>query len=486
MASKQNYTELLPTEVLCMVFDRLDGRNLKTASLCCKRWNNIIFHSDYIGRFYIHIGVLSNAASKTNPIQSLLQRAKELAHTERRYRKFGFLVMQFMEEVVTDLWKIIHPKHGDHIQMLELMFVAAPMDDLFALMIERIPSMPQLRFLFVMEGLLFRNLLLYPEYNQKNIPLIRSESLEELEMNCKYKYTVDMPRLKVFKGALSGLLPPDTGDAESLVLAKLRDLEVTVESWQPINQSVFRRMPNLVKIAWDIPVADDLFIAMCVRCQSLTEAWFSNDVLISRRSIFDQLSKLTQLRLLSFYSIDIKLHQDVFLDLSKLIHLEDLDLGYTHLMPISLLSLSKSIRKLGLHITARNEQDLMEIMAQNLTQLTELRLSCHPAPISSRALKALASLQQLEVLAFSHSQFTQSFFLGMDAPMPRVRTLGFHHCQLDTKQLLGLQDNFPNVKNPEFLECKITNESQADSDPNDTIHAFMTAFADRLQAAFRS
>ncbi|ETN58250.1 hypothetical protein AND_010167 [Anopheles darlingi] len=484
MASERNYTELLPNEVLCMVFDRLDEMSVKNASRTCKRWNNIIFHSEYVQRFQVNISAFSYAALKINVTKSLLPKAQELAHTDRRYRNFWFVIMEGMEQDAEPIWKILHPKHTSNMYALYLNYINASMMTLFLTVIDAIPSMTQLRSLGALDVITVRHKN-YQDIRQENIPLIRSRSIQELTMYCKYKYTIDMPELKVFKGALSGLILPDGGDGESLVLAKLQHLSVTVESWQSVGQSFFRRIPNVVKIEWDIPVTDGIFLAMCNALPSLIEARFSKELVLSRRHLLDELSRLTQLRRLSFYLINMQ--HDVFLDLSKLTLLEELDLGFTHLMPITLLSLSKTIKKFGVHITGDNKQSLMEIIARNLTQLTELRLACYPAPLSTSVLNALPSLEQLEVLVFSHGQFTQSFFLEMKAPMRRLHTLRFQHCQLESKQLLGLQDKFPNLKNPEFVECKlISDESKGGSGQTQGIQEIMAAFADRLKAAFQS
>ncbi|XP_050092766.1 uncharacterized protein LOC126575843 [Anopheles aquasalis] len=481
MASEPNYTELLPNEVLCMVFDRLDVKNVKNCSLACKRWKDIIFYSDYVKRFDINISVFSNAASKTNPIESLLQKANQLAHTNRSYRNFSFLLVQGMEPL-QPIWKIIHPKHTSNMYSLYLNYIFVPIMDMLPMVIDAIPSMALLRTLGVLEEIsVRRNISQYKR--QENIPQIRSASLKELTMHCKYKYTIDTPELKVFKGALSGLLPPDGGDTEALVLAKLQHLEITVESWQSPDQSIVRRVPNLVKINWDIPVAENLFVAMCNSFPSLIEARFSKELFISRPNVLNHLSKLAQLRRLFFYIIDIE--QDVFVDLSELTHLEELDLGFTHVMPISLLSFSKTIKKLGLHLTASNGHSLMEIITRNLMQLTELGLACHSAPLSTSVLKTLPSLQQLEVLVFSHCHLKKSFFHQMNAPMHRLRSLRFRHCELETTQLLGLRDKFPNIKNPEFDECISSIESEGDRDQNDGIQEFLFALASQLQEAFR-
>ncbi|XP_050097210.1 uncharacterized protein LOC126578565 [Anopheles aquasalis] len=92
MASLPNYTDLLPNNVLCMVFDRLDIKNVKNASLVCKRWNDIIFRSAYIDRFGIYFGMfgISDASSMSFDVETMLRKAKYLAHTDRRYRNFNF------------------------------------------------------------------------------------------------------------------------------------------------------------------------------------------------------------------------------------------------------------------------------------------------------------------------------------------------------------------------------------------------------------
>ncbi|XP_035789015.1 putative F-box/FBD/LRR-repeat protein At1g16940 [Anopheles albimanus] len=459
MASQENYVDLLPNTVLCMVFDWLDLENVKNASLTCKRWNGIIFHSAYIDRFCINFTTidLQTSVPKGTEKKSLLSKAKELANTDRRYRNFNYVVMGEMENVIAPAWKAIELTQASNLQRLNLYFICSSLTKLLPLVINTIPSMPQLRSLTVSDQVTVRYRA-YEHLKQDNIPSIRSKSLQELTMYCKYRYTIDMPELQTFAGALSALLPPDGGDKEPLVLTKLQNLDVTVWSWQPTERSIFRRMPNLVKIRWDTPVHDDLFVAICKTCPHLIEVRFSKGLILSNRSVLKCLPKLAKLRILSFS--DIQIEEAVFMDLSKLSHLEELELGHTHLLPISLLSICKSIRKLGLHIHHCNETSLVEIIVRNLPQLTELHLACYSAPISSSVLRALPTLEHLEVLNFSHCQFTQSNFLEMNASMHRLRTLRFIHCKLETKQLRGLQDKFPNLKNTKFEECDIGDEPE--------------------------
>ncbi|XP_049544284.1 uncharacterized protein LOC125956445 [Anopheles darlingi] len=451
MASQQNYTDLLPNDVLCMVFDRLDFENVKNASLTCKKWNDIIFHSAYINRFYIEFSIFGTGGSA----KQLLWKAKQLAHTDRRYHNINILLFQ-MENAFPKIWEAIELSQVSNLRNLSIYFMQGQLTELLPLIINTIPSMPQLRSLVVQDDLNVRYSS-YKRIEQENIPSIRSKSLQELTMHCKYRYTIDMPELQTFAGALCALLPPDGANTEPLILTKMKNLEVKVWSWQPTDRSIFRRMPNLVKINWDIPVEADLFVAMCETCPSLIEARFFKELTPSSRSALNHLSKLTQLRRLSFSDI---LVEDVFMDLSKLSHLEELGLGNTHLLPISLLSLGKSIRKLGIHINPCNELSLIEIIVRNLTQLTELHLACYSAPISSSVLRALPTLEHLEVLGFSHCHFKKSNFLKMNAPMQRLRTLQFRRCEVETKQLLGLQDKFPNLKNTEFEECGIGDEPE--------------------------
>uniref|UniRef100_T1E8G8 Uncharacterized protein n=1 Tax=Anopheles aquasalis TaxID=42839 RepID=T1E8G8_ANOAQ len=367
--------------------------------------------------------------------------------------------MMEMEKVFPRAWKAIALNQASNLQRLDLCFFGGSVRGLLALVPDTIPSMPQLRSLIVSDRSTVR-MMTYEDIKQENIPSIRSKSLQELTMYCKYRYTIDTPELQTFAGALCALLPPDSSDKEQLELTKLKKLDVTVWSWKPADRSVFRRMPNLAEIHWDIPVEHDLFVAMCKTCPHLTDARFSKELVISNHSSFKHLSKLAQLRILRFS--DIQYEDDVFMDLSKLSHLEELRLGHTHLLPVSLLSFSKSIRKLGLHIYGGVELSLVEITVRNLPQLTELYLNGHTVPISSSALRALLGFEHLEVLEFSHFHFTQSKFLEMNAPMHKVRTLRFHCCKLETKQLFGLQDKFPKLQNTVYEECEIDDEPKDD------------------------
>lgn len=350
--------------------------------------------------------------------------------------------------VFLTIWKTIHPKITNNIRYLYIGFIGACMSDLLPLLIDSIPSLLQLETLIVAEELMMDCDGIYSKIHQSNIPTIRSESLKKLSMTCNYRYTVDLPQLEIFEGALSVLNLPD-GCSQSLILPNLKQLHVLVMNDDSINPTVFRRMPCLNFIRWDVPLDEALFIAICETCPSLTVLHLYKELIFTDLSLFDHLRKLAGLRRLSFPAIN----KQLFYDFSKFNHLEELNFGNNEILAVTLLSLPKSVRKLGLLVYPINERNLMEIIACSLTKLTELQLIFYGGSASQEMLKMLPSLKQLKVLWLGHCYFSRSFFLGMDVPLPQLRILRFLFCKLDTMHLLGLQEKFPNVKNPEFVQC---------------------------------
>ncbi|XP_050092393.1 uncharacterized protein LOC126575637 isoform X2 [Anopheles aquasalis] len=450
MAQKRNFINRLPDEVLSMVFDRLDFESLKNASLTCHRWNNAIFEGGCLERFLLVVDCRSPALSNRNPLKSLAPRIKLLTrHTTRRYRNLRITVVPGMENVFTTIWRVIHPKITSNIRWLYVGYIRAQMSDLLPLLIDSIPSLLHLQSLMVDEESAMGSGGFFSKIPQKQIPKIRSKSLQELGMRCSYRYTVDLPQLETFQGALSALNLPDDS-SQSLMLSNLKLLQILAKNDDSINPTVFRRMPNLHSIIWDVPVDEALLIAMCETYPSLTRLQFSPNIMFTDRSLFEHLLKLTELRQLTFPAINVS---QLVYDFSKFTHLKDLYLGNNEIPAVTFQSLPNSIRAIGLRLNPNNERNLMEMIPCKFAQLTELHMIFYDGPASQKILNILPSLKQLKRLSLTRCNFQRSFFLGMDTPLPQMRVLQFIYCTLPTERLLGLQEKFPNVKKPEFIHC---------------------------------
>ncbi|XP_035794631.1 uncharacterized protein LOC118467841 [Anopheles albimanus] len=466
MPKDHNYMEILPDEVLCMLFDRLDLDSVKAASRVCQRWKTIIFFSGYVDRFMLDINILNKATTRKQQeerqLKRLIQQVKQLvAQTQRHYRGLSLGIEPMLEYQFPALWKAIHPKITQHLRELELDFIESSMAKIFPLIVEALPTMQHLQSLNVVDyG--------YNRIYQKKIPTLRNQSAMHLSMDCNYKFTVDMPQLQTYDGALCALLPPDNSSEPAAAFEKLTDLTISVKGWKSADPSIFRRMPCLKQCDWNVPLDADLFSSMSETCPSLTSLWFSKTLYTSDLPYLKSVLKLTQLRDLMFHRIN----QDgdysggtlQGLDFSKLTQLESLDLGKTVVQTSTLLNLPKSVRKVALHIDHETERRLIDIITCNLQHLTELRLAYYRAQPSRLLLKSLSLFEQLEVLQFSRCHFTQSSFLRMDAPLPRLHTLRFKRCKLETKHLLGLQGKFPQLKACEFLKCFVMTECDDDNE----------------------
>uniref|UniRef100_A0A182FZ81 F-box domain-containing protein n=2 Tax=Anopheles albimanus TaxID=7167 RepID=A0A182FZ81_ANOAL len=87
--SGRNYINSLPEELLCMVFDRVCLYTVKTASLVCRKWNEILFSGTYANRFVF--GIIEKAWIPGDSIVRLIEGINVLARSKRDYRRVSFI-----------------------------------------------------------------------------------------------------------------------------------------------------------------------------------------------------------------------------------------------------------------------------------------------------------------------------------------------------------------------------------------------------------
>ncbi|XP_049545657.1 uncharacterized protein LOC125957191 isoform X2 [Anopheles darlingi] len=503
MASLDSETPIdsLPEEVLCMIFDRLNLRNVKTASLTCRRWHDIIFSSAYVNRFKLEIrfewSTIAEKCAEWSPRQ-MKKMIDTLKHTQRFHRNMSLRISHTLtDNDFQAFWECFHPRVTEHINSLQLDIMSCSSQLAILAILNGITLMPKLR------SLSFDNCS-SPYYN---LPILRNATINHLKMRDLCVFPFDMPELQSFEGPASALAQPnqplvynnlkhititellmfyrtiptrwahvhmpeiqsfqgplyalaqlDT-IAQPKVFAKLKRVTLTDCLMRFENKSSLHRLARVETLHLSIDAINDWFLpAVCEACPALQHLYFDYPWLDIYPATLRQLSKFVNLRHLVISSIETSYTLAVGFDygLSQLTQLELLDLGSHILQDPSLKHLPKSIRSLTVHITSANEASVIETITGTLTQLKKLRL-IYPgrqpfsAPaatliVDKQTLKLLHLLAQLEVLVFDNVKFTESAFLDMEAPMHQMRELLFVRCDLDRNHIRGCREMFPNLK----------------------------------------
>ncbi|XP_050091648.1 uncharacterized protein LOC126575140 [Anopheles aquasalis] len=416
----RNYIDVLPTEVLCKIFDRLDFEGLKTGSLVCQRWNDIISTSGYAERFVFEIDMYFKHDSQEESMKQMLAEVRKmLGKTKRCYQQLKWISDFWIDDQEIRLvWNAIHPKITVNLHSLELYGANTAMMTVFPEIAEQLPSMVQLRSL----------ILEFSGYNDylQNPTILRSNSVNHLKAITNTKFRVEMPKLENFEGSLSSIYPPNE-NLSSLTLTDLKNLIVgnfysdePNEMSKSAAYSLFQLWKNIETIKWDCGIEDEIFNLLCNMCTSLRE--------LTIRSIGTGRKNYRSM---------------IHFDLTKLTNLTKLEMGNTY---IDFVKLPKSIRKLKINLYHRQ---MIQTLIDSSKSLEELQV-VFSTSYEVSLLETLSVLQRLEVLVLYGGHFEESSFLHMNAPLERVRQLRFVRCKLSTKSFLGIQEKFPNLKEPQF------------------------------------
>ncbi|XP_049542337.1 uncharacterized protein LOC125955283 [Anopheles darlingi] len=502
----KNYIDSLPEELLCMVFDRLNLKNVKAASLTCHKWNDIIFFSGYANRFIfkinMHVSIPDSIGYHLHSMhrkQKLLeleelrkthaeQTIRAITQSPRSYRSVKCETNETMCPHNPSLLAAIHQKFGNCLNTLELSFDGATMTNMFPWIVETIPLMPQLGTL-KLEDHDRRTRL------QDTLPTLRSQTLKHLVMRTNFKFGIDVPQLQSFDGLLP-VLDRSIDSRQPLVITSLKHLTIREERYDIGSKttvtrgpSIIRLLPSIESMVWEDDILDDeIFLAICEACTMLTDLKFTCSVWLSKIGIFSNLLKLTNLRKFSIESLCTDDESPLHLDFSSLTKLEKLAIVESG---VDSLILPKSVKSLQLVVDKENKQRMRKTIINCSKQLIELGLvfvdwynSEQKIPIET--LRILPQLTNLETLEFTCGFFTKSTFLCLKSPMDRLRTLKLERDCVDTRRFLGLKEKFPNLKkvvmqtdnprlvqtstNPELYSAPATNinaRSQSDFSDSD-------------------
>ncbi|XP_035784134.1 uncharacterized protein LOC118462512 [Anopheles albimanus] len=190
-----NYVDLLPTEILCMIYDHLDLTNVKTASLVCQRWNNIIFYSEYAARFVLTIDESCSLYKR-----ALKGEVDVEAHSQRYYRNLHCTLGKLNGPRFALLWKSLcmELQLTSYLQSLELS--VNDIDSVLPVLPRISKALPKIATLI--------SLKLYTRDRCRQRPknkftILRSSSVKQFEMDFVYNIGIDMPQLQAFSGPLS-------------------------------------------------------------------------------------------------------------------------------------------------------------------------------------------------------------------------------------------------------------------------------------------
>uniref|UniRef100_A0A2M4BLL8 F-box domain-containing protein n=1 Tax=Anopheles marajoara TaxID=58244 RepID=A0A2M4BLL8_9DIPT len=442
----------LPDKVLCQIFNSLDLNSVKSASLTCRRWHNVVFFSEYVDRFRLRIDSPYRGLhfEREGWCKRKCQQRHSVAHSERCYRHLRVIIGEDMMEGFQSVWDSLVANVAANVLSLELSiregFVMSAVDAVIA----TISRMPKLRSLTLEDSADLR-------FDEEWFPpTVRSKSVQHLKMHTNYRILVDMPKLLSFDGPLCILYPPYKSP---LVLSKLQSVTLRQNDAPLLGPPIMTRLMHVEVMRLKYRVKDSLFICICDECSALRELYLDSGLFFAAPDNIKHLSKLVRLRRLTLMSIETKRNVPFGFDLSKLTQLIQLNLPFTVLGPAISFVLPKTLRVLSLRIDRTNEESIIRYITINCIKLMKLRLvygDLTRGQPSMDALKALQFLTNLEVLVFVKASLSGSFTLGSEHPMNRLRKLRFQNCRADWSQFGSLQQMCPNLKQLEFPGCNLT------------------------------
>ncbi|XP_050091262.1 uncharacterized protein LOC126574895 [Anopheles aquasalis] len=399
----RHHINCLPEELLGMVFDRLCLESVKTASLVCRKWNEILFSGTYANRFVFRVDGGNNFCP-----ERIVEAIHVLARSIRGYRRVFF-------------------KGGNQNDETEFQV----------------------------------------DWNSSAKPILPSNSVKHLHVTSEFRIWVDMPNLETFDGHLTALHQHDENvplpaltKLKHVTLRHYEDYSKSPELLTKIKEShptAIRRLSNVESIKWKTHVSSQMFVALCETCTQVKDMLFHRSLSVDTMADLENLSKLTQLRSLKFKDACIMVNDNSSydFDFSKQTNLVELDLYDTDM---DTLKFPETLRSLAVYITAENEQTLIQSIVSAGSELTALKLRYRGSDFRSQeptvTLKALPQLENLETLVFIWPHFKSTTFLCMDAPLYSVRKLHFEDCHLETEKFLGMNEKFPNLQEHKFLNME--------------------------------
>ncbi|XP_035785776.1 uncharacterized protein LOC118463365 [Anopheles albimanus] len=402
----------LPEEILHMIFDRLELEHVKTASLTCCRWHNIIFLGAYIKRFQFRIAPPIEAPQdfQVNAQLWMKQALHTVNHNQRGYRNVLLIVAQFLvpDNFWLQLWKALLAKLTQHIHWLQLYLPSHLDNRAISVLADGIRSMPKLRSL---------SLYKLPLRSCQQI-VLSSSTVEHLEVSDGYNIRVDMPVLQSFTGPLGALAQPFNNNNEPKVLTTLKHVSATEGPDDVSNLSIIQRLVHVETLRLLFPLEDDnLLMAICDTCSALKELCIVQQLNVTNPTTIRKLFKLVNLRKLIFKSIRMERSwpNSFDVDLSMMKLLEVLDLGSkVFWKPSSLIRFPQSIRCLTVPVTAESESGVIRSITCYLIQLQTLRLiysgSRYNTVDAQFAIQSHRHLKRLKVLEFVNAEFEKPGF----------------------------------------------------------------------------
>lgn len=203
-ADNESFSDVLPDDVLIMIFELLDFRSLKEAALVCKRWefwklgNSFIF-SDFrwnsvigttnsiINRFVLKLKNHSEA-----DIKQLIKLSKDVQRFKRNYTSVH--VDMDGSEGLNAVAKLLI-NFGPFLKELKI-FCKSAISIKSCLMKDVLRNMPELRILHM------NKLEILPESSGENISMMQLEDLKVGVRSCRIVEIISAPKLRGFENLM--------------------------------------------------------------------------------------------------------------------------------------------------------------------------------------------------------------------------------------------------------------------------------------------
>ncbi|XP_040169805.1 uncharacterized protein LOC120904107 [Anopheles arabiensis] len=440
MESSSSYCPFdgLPTEILKMIFDRLDFVSLKSISVTCRRFERL-FTEWYACRFTLRIDDATRNAGcdvsydYVNAIEKMHAVVEILAHSQRPYRKAHLDLQQTLVTSVQKyavLCKLLEPRWLSPLTVLKLELGRESW--MFAEDIsDAVPKMDCLLELHL------RFTELDPGTNECSTLKLTNASLQRLVLNHVIPYVVDCSNMRKLDIA-------HCTDVDSTI-GVLGVAQKVGSSWwrlEPVEElclvddlnSFFRpnvsmewfyqQMPYLRKLHFNgYTLRETMLRFICGSCVQLEELILST-VLVDTPNVLCHLSKLPRLRRFGICEIIGRREPLTFASV-RLPKLEELLLGRLPLDWQSLASV-QPISWLKIKLGSQQVAPICEVLCGQFVQLRLLWIDFYTFRHYRELLAELPKMNSLETLVLENVVYLCS--LKALPPLPQLKRLIIYRC----------------------------------------------------------
>ncbi|XP_058130617.1 uncharacterized protein LOC131287347 [Anopheles ziemanni] len=467
---------LLPFEVLCKIFDQLDLRSVKSASLTCQRWEQIIFSNHYIKRFTLYVacsGRSISSSTSTTGKHEMKHLARLIKASKRCYPNLTLEFdrrSEFTDHAFHMLFESLSCQKLDHLVVLKLVLKADP-DLMVMMVVNAVPEMSRLAALHITLGCGYGVAMSQPEFHLH----LKSASLRHLELKAFLPDSMNLPSLKSLEVSLHLKADMIYGHSlrqrdempYSLQLERLEELTFSQPpscvKWHPSAQKTnrpgykfrfYQQLTGLKKLhLFENKTPENIFLAICDSCTCLTELWIEGLQILDPNAP-RHLTKLPFLRRLTVNEFIAP--SRISFQSAHLPNLEHLQLGRGTFAYDSFRVLG-TVKSLQLQVTVKNIEESMRAIAQHMHNLTVLSLNLDAMPDCDPlvVLQSLHLLTTVRELVLEGGFFHQYTYQPPNAkPMPELQKLRFRDCRMHSRELPWLSRMFPNLTVLDMRQCQ--------------------------------